>query len=48
MVAIAWMMLQFPHYLVSVHVAGSFTLLSGIDYLIRGTNQLRHHAKPHL
>jgi CDP-diacylglycerol--glycerol-3-phosphate 3-phosphatidyltransferase len=47
MVAIAWLMLQLPHYLASVYVAGFFTLLSCIDYLVRGLGQLRHHAKPH-
>ncbi|MEI8292589.1 MAG: CDP-diacylglycerol--glycerol-3-phosphate 3-phosphatidyltransferase [bacterium] len=48
MVAIAWMMLQMPHYLASVYAAGILTLLSGVDYLIRGSQQARHHAKPHL
>ena len=46
MLAIAWLMLQIPHYLVTVYVAGFFTLVSGIDYLFRGLGQLRHHAKP--
>jgi CDP-diacylglycerol--glycerol-3-phosphate 3-phosphatidyltransferase len=47
MVAIAWMMLQLPHYLASVYVAGILTFISGVDYLIRGSSQARHHAKPH-
>lgn len=47
MVAIAWMMLQLPHYLASVYVAGILTLVSGVDYLIQGSLQARHHAKPH-
>jgi cardiolipin synthase len=47
MVAIAWLMLQLPQHLAIVYAAGFFTLLSGIDYLVRGLGQLRHHAKPH-
>lgn len=47
MVAIAWMMLQLPHYLASVYAAGILTLVSGVDYLIQGSLQARHHAKPH-
>lgn len=47
MVAIAWVMLQFPHYLVSVYLAGILTLLSGIDYLARGLLGLRHLDQPH-
>ena len=47
MVAIAWMMLQLPHYLASVYLAGILTFLSGVDYLIQGSIQARHHAKPH-
>lgn len=46
MLAIAWLMLQIPHHLVTVYVAGFFTLVSGIDYLYRGLGQLRHHANP--
>lgn len=47
MVAIAWMMLQLPHYLASVYLAGILTFLSGVDYMIQGSIQARHHAKPH-
>lgn len=47
MVAIAWMMLQLPHYLASVYLAGILTLVSGVDYLIQGSSQAHHHAKPH-
>jgi CDP-diacylglycerol--glycerol-3-phosphate 3-phosphatidyltransferase len=47
MVAIAWMMLQLPHYLVSVYVAGFFTLASGAVYVSRGIAQLRRHEQPH-
>lgn len=43
MVAIAWIMLQLPYYLVSVYVAGFFTLASGAVYVSRGIQQLRHH-----
>jgi phosphatidylglycerophosphate synthase len=46
MLAIAWLMLQIPHHLVTVYVAGLFTLVSGIDYLFRGLGQLRHHSNP--
>lgn len=45
MVAIAWMMLQLPHYLASVYVAGIFTLISGATYVARGIGQLRHFDK---
>ena len=45
MLAIAWMMLQLPHYLVSVYVAGIFTLISGATYVARGIAQLRHFDK---
>ncbi len=47
MVAITWVMLQLPHYLVSVYLAGILTLLSGIDYLARGILSLRHHDHTH-
>jgi CDP-diacylglycerol--glycerol-3-phosphate 3-phosphatidyltransferase len=47
MIAIAWMMLQLPHYLASVYIAGIFTLLSGVDYMVRGIDQLRHHQIKH-
>ena len=47
MVAIAWVMLQLPHYLVSVYVAGFFTLASGAIYVSRGIRQLRSHEQPH-
>lgn len=46
MVTIAWVMLQLPHYLVSVYVAGFFTLASGAVYVSRGIHQLRHHDHP--
>lgn len=46
MLAIAWLMLQIPFHLVTVYVAGLFTLVSGIDYLYRGLDQLRHHSNP--
>lgn len=41
MVAITWIMLGLPHYLVSVNLAGILTALSGIDYLARGLLGLR-------
>lgn len=43
MVAVAWVMLQIPHNEVSVWAAGVFTLVSGIDYVIRGVGQFAHH-----
>ncbi len=46
MVTLAWMMLQLPHYLISVYVAGFFTLASGAVYVTRGIRQLRHHDHP--
>lgn len=46
MVTLAWIMLQLPHYLVSVYVAGFFTLASGTVYISRGIRQLRHHDHP--
>ena len=45
MLAIGWMMLQLPHYLVSVYVAGIFTLISGATYVARGITKLRHFDK---
>ena len=47
MVAVAWVMLQLPHYLVSVYVAGFFTLASGAIYVSRGIRQLRSHEQTH-
>ena len=47
MVAVAWIMLQLPHYLVSVYVAGFFTLACGAIYVTRGIRQLRHHEQNH-
>jgi CDP-diacylglycerol--glycerol-3-phosphate 3-phosphatidyltransferase len=47
MIAITWVMLQLPHYLVSVYLAGILTLLSGIDYLARGILSLRPHDHTH-
>jgi phosphatidylglycerophosphate synthase len=46
MVAIAWVMLQLPFHLYSVYVAGFFTLVSGIGYLLDGVTRLRHHDSP--
>ena len=47
MVAIAWIMLQLPYHLISVYVAGFFTLASGAIYVHRGIRQLRHHEQTH-
>ncbi len=47
MIAIAWVMLQLPWHLISVYVAGAFTLASGAVYIARGISQLRHHDQPH-
>lgn len=43
MVALAWVMLQLPHHLVSISLAGLFTLASGAVYVDRGLRQLRPH-----
>ncbi|MGC1481609.1 MAG: CDP-alcohol phosphatidyltransferase family protein [Chthoniobacterales bacterium] len=43
MVAVAWVMLQIPHNEVSVWAAGVFTLISGIDYVVRGIGQFARH-----
>jgi CDP-diacylglycerol--glycerol-3-phosphate 3-phosphatidyltransferase len=48
MVAVAWVMLQIPHNEGAVWAAGVFTLISGVDYVIRGIRQSsRHEANPH-
>ncbi len=47
MIAIAWVMLQLPHHLYSVYVAGVFTLISGMGYIYEGIGQVRHHDSPH-
>jgi CDP-diacylglycerol--glycerol-3-phosphate 3-phosphatidyltransferase len=47
MIAIAWIMLQIPHYIYAVYAAGLFTLVSGMGYIFSGINQLRHHDTPH-
>ncbi len=48
MVAVAWVMLQIPHNEGAVWTAGVFTLISGVDYVIRGIRQFSHHeANPH-
>ena len=46
MVAIAWVMLQLPHYIYSVYAAGFFTLVSGVGYMFDGISQLRQHDTP--
>jgi cardiolipin synthase (CMP-forming) len=45
MIAVTWIMLQLPHYLVSVYLAGILTALSGIDYLARGSLILRQQVQ---
>jgi cardiolipin synthase (CMP-forming) len=45
MVAIAWVMLQFPGHMIPVIVAGTLTLLSGAEYVARGIRQL-HANQP--
>jgi CDP-diacylglycerol--glycerol-3-phosphate 3-phosphatidyltransferase len=47
MTTLAWVMLQLPHSLVSVYIAGFFTLASGAVYVSRGICQLRLHDHPH-
>jgi cardiolipin synthase (CMP-forming) len=46
MVALAWVMLQWPHHIYSVYAAGFFTLISGLGYLGHGLAQIRHHDGP--
>ena len=41
MIALAWVMLQLPHYLYAVYAAGFFTLISGIGYVVAGAGQVR-------
>lgn len=48
MIAIAWVMLQLPHHVYPVYVAGLATLLSGLGYVLDGAAQLRHHDKSHV
>ncbi len=43
MIAIAWVMLQLPHHLYPVYLAGFFTLASGVGYMLDGIGQVRHH-----
>jgi len=47
MITLAWVMLQLPHYHISVYVAGFFTLASGAVYVSRGVRLLRLHDHPH-
>lgn len=46
MIALAWIMLQLPNYEWSVYLAGAFTLISGIGYVMSGIRILRHHDGP--
>lgn len=46
MIAIAWVMLQLPHHIYSVYLAGFFTLVSGLGYVFDGVGQVRHHDAP--
>jgi CDP-diacylglycerol--glycerol-3-phosphate 3-phosphatidyltransferase len=48
MIAIAWVMLQLPHYLYSVYVAGFFTFISGLGYVFVGIGQVRDHDASHV
>lgn len=47
MVAVSWVLLQLPHHLPIIWLAGAFTLVSGIGYLLDGIRQFRHHDAPH-
>jgi cardiolipin synthase (CMP-forming) len=47
MIAISWVLLQFDHHLPVIWIAGFFTLVSGVGYLLDGIGQLRHHDPPH-
>ena len=48
MIALGWVMLQlrFVRPAVPVALAGLFTLISGIGYVLDGIRQLGHHAQP--
>lgn len=43
MIAVSWVMLQIPRVEIPVALAGIFTLVSGMEYVIRGVAQLTHH-----
>lgn len=47
MIAVSWVLLQFDYHLPVIWVAGFFTLVSGVGYLLDGIRQLRHHDPPH-
>jgi len=46
MVAVAWVMLQLPYLLAPVWLAGVFTVISAIGYIVAGTRQLHLHDRP--
>jgi len=41
-VAVAWVMLQLPHHLYPIWVAGLLTLASGLGYVWTGSRRLQH------
>lgn len=43
MIAIAWVMLRIPNPDPIIWAAGGFTVMSGIDYLVRGLRLLANH-----
>lgn len=43
MIAVSWVMLQMSHVEIPVALAGIFTLVSGMEYVIRGVAQLARH-----
>ncbi len=45
MIAIGWTMLQLPHHLIPISVAGAFTLISGVGYILDGLQQMTHPAE---
>jgi len=47
MLALTWMMLQLPHPLISISIAGVLTLWSGLEYIGRGLWKLRQHSEAH-
>src|SRR5690606_16882550 len=47
MIAVSWVLLQLPHHLPVIWLAGFFTLISGVGYLLAGIRQFRHHDAPH-
>lgn len=46
MIAISWTMLQLPLHLWPIYLAGLFTFLSGVGYILDGLRQATHPPSP--